>query len=170
VYLSRRPGGLRAVFATKPGYLPSSATGAVVNEPYQESLQWSRRFSGLKVMLTLLTAGWTGLAAAIDSNFELGARLARELRRRGWRIVNRTPLPVVCFRDAKAVTDLAGYHTAIVEAVNRRGRCWISLALLGGVDPAIRACIGNYRTGDAEIDNLLDDLDAARRGLEGKES
>ena len=160
VYLSGTP-GLRAVFQTHPAYLPSISHG-VVPEPFQESLQWSRRFGGLKVLLTLITAGWSGLAAAIDFNFELGARLERELVVQGWRVLNQTPLPVVCFDDPAGTGSEVTQLQALVDRVNGHGRCWVSLALLGGVRPAIRACVANYGTTHQDIDLLLGELNSAR--------
>jgi aromatic-L-amino-acid/L-tryptophan decarboxylase len=160
LYLSRHPGGLRGVFATNPEYLPVSSSESVP-EPYQESIQWSRRFSGLKIFLLLMTAGWAGVADGIDSSIVLGARLRDALQRQGWRVVNRTPLPVICFRDADTATP--GHHAAIVAGVNRRGTSWISTAHLDGVGEVIRACVCNYRTTDVDVDTLIDELEQGRR-------
>lgn len=163
LFLSRRVGGSRAVFATDPTYLPASSPTGIVTEPYQESLQWSRRFSGLKIFLLLLTSGWAGIAETIDSCFARGARLRDALGPRGWRIVNRSRLPVVCFRDRAARRAAPGHHAAIVEHVNRRETSWISRALLGDSREAIRACVSNRRTTDTDVGVLLDELDEGRR-------
>jgi aromatic-L-amino-acid/L-tryptophan decarboxylase len=162
LYLSRHPGGLRAVFATNPHYLPASASGESVTEPYQESIQWSRRFSGLKILLLLMTSGWAGVAEAIDSCFVHGTGLRAALKERGWLIVNATPLPVVCFRDDSASEHSLGHHAAIVANVNRRGKAWISPVHLAGVGEVIRACVCNYRTRPHDIDVLIEELEKAR--------
>lgn len=161
VYLSRRPGGLRRVFHTVPRYLPASPAGAPIAEPYQESPQWSRRFSGLKILLTLVTAGWEGVAGAIDRAFDLAATLRAALPPRGWIICNHTPLPVICFQDASRPGDLR-HHERLVAGVIQRGRSWVSLALVGGSEPAIRACMTNYRTTEQHLSVLLEDLEIAR--------
>jgi len=163
LFFTRHAGGLRAVFATNPHYLPASATGTAVTEPYQESMQWSRRFSGLKIFLLLMTSGWAGVADAIDSCFVHGATLRGALTTRGWLVVNRTPLPVVCFRDENAPAATPGHHATIVGNVNRRGKSWISPIQLGGAGEVIRACVCNYRTTSCDIDTLIEELDEGRR-------
>ena len=162
LYLSRHPGGLRAVFATNPHYLPASSSGEAVTEPYQESIQWSRRFSGLKILLLLMTSGWAGVAEAIDSCFLQGTGLRAALRERGWIVVNKTPLPVVCFRDDMGGGHSPSHHAEIVANVNRRGKVWISPVHLPGVGEVIRACVCNYRTGPPDIDVLIEELEEAR--------
>jgi glutamate/tyrosine decarboxylase-like PLP-dependent enzyme len=163
LFFSRHGGGLRAVFATNPHYLPTPPTGDSVTEPFQESIQWSRRFSGLKIFLLLMTSGWAGVADAIDSCFVLGATLKGALEARGWLVVNRTPLPVACFRDENAPVATPGHHAAIVGRVNNRGTSWISPAHLDGIGEVIRACVCNYRTTSRDIDTLIDELDEGRR-------
>jgi glutamate/tyrosine decarboxylase-like PLP-dependent enzyme len=163
LYLSRHPGGLGTVFATKPQYLPSPSADTSVPEPYQESIQWSRRFSGLKILLLLMTAGWAGVTDAIDSCFVLGQRLRAALHRRAWLVVNQTPLPVFCFRDDIVREVSPGHHAAIVDHVNRRGRSWISTVDLGRVGDVIRVCVCNYRTTPGDIDMLIEELEEARR-------
>jgi glutamate/tyrosine decarboxylase-like PLP-dependent enzyme len=161
VYLSRRPGGLCRVFRTTPRYLPASSAEDQVNEPYQESPQWSRRFSGLKILLTLLTAGWEGVDRAIAQSFDLAAALRAALPARRWSVCNHTPLPVICFQDAGRRGDLT-HHERLVAGVNQRGRSWVSLARVGGGQPSIRVCMTNYRTTSHHIGVLLDDLESAR--------
>lgn len=161
VYLSKRPGGLRRVFRTMPRYLPASPVEGPVTEPYQESPQWSRRFSGLKILLTLLTAGWEGVDRAISHSFDLAATLRAAVPARRWIVCNHSPLPVICLQDAGRRDDLR-HHERLVAAVTQRGRSWVSLALVSGGQPSIRVCMTNYRTTSHHIDVLLDDLDAAR--------
>lgn len=161
IYLSRRPGGLRQLFRTAPRYLPASPAGAPVTEPYQESAQWSRRFNGLKILLALVTAGWDGVERTIAHSFDLADTLRAALPARHWVLCNHTPLPVICFQDARRRGDLR-HHERVVANVNHRGRNWVSLTLVRGGEPAIRACMTNYRTTARHITDLLDDLDNAR--------
>ena len=162
LYLSRHPGGLRTVFATNPQYLPSSPVGESMTEPYRESIQWSRRFNGLKILLLLVTAGWAGVADAIDSCFVLGTQLRAALQQHGWVVVNRTPLPVVCFQDGNGHEVPPGHHAALVANVNDRGKAWISNAYLEGVGDVIRACVCNYRTKPHDLRVLIEELEDAR--------
>jgi len=99
IFLTRHRDILDRTFRITTEYMPREAEGMEVTEPYTHSMQWSRRFIGLKVFLTLAVAGWDGYAAAIRHQAAMGDLLRRELSENGWEIVNPTALPVVCFRD-----------------------------------------------------------------------
>ena len=66
-------------------------------DPYSTTAQWSRRFIGLKLFLALAERGECGYAEMIEHQARMGEVLRKSLRCAGWRIVNKTPLPVVCF-------------------------------------------------------------------------
>jgi glutamate/tyrosine decarboxylase-like PLP-dependent enzyme len=152
MYLTRHPDILVRTFRTSNTYMPKDAVGLDIVDPFSQSLQWSRRFTGLKVFLSLAVAGWEGYAAVIRRQTAMGDLLRQELRHAGWRIVNETPLPVVCFVDA---ADSRPEHSeAIVRRVLASGQAWISTARIGG-QTAIRACITNYRTGPDEVRGLV---------------
>jgi len=165
IYLTRRPGILERTFRVAAGYMPRDAAGLTVADPYAHSMQWSRRFIGLKVFLSLAVAGWDGYAETIRSMTATGDRLRERLAAAEWRIVNRTPLPVVCFDDPQvAAAQMRPRLEAIVQGVVGSGGAWISTVMLGGRCPAIRACITNPETTDADLGALLDALATARRG------
>ncbi|HEY3140219.1 MAG TPA: hypothetical protein VGJ86_03775 [Acidimicrobiales bacterium] len=114
-------------------------------------LQWSRRFAGLKVFLALATAGRAGIGAQIDRDVAVGERLRGGLSDDGWRLRNRTVLPIVCFDDPDVKPPRSAAHLrAIVDAVAATGRAWLSLVAAGG-RPAIRACITSYRPDETTI-------------------
>jgi hypothetical protein len=46
-----------------------------------------------------------------------------------------------------------------VERIYRRGQVWVSEVLLGGKQPAVQACITNYRTRPGDVEALVDELD-----------
>jgi aromatic-L-amino-acid/L-tryptophan decarboxylase len=148
VFLTPHTDALRHAFAVDTGYMPSAET----TDPYLTGLQWSRRFTGLKVFLTLAAAGRRGLAAEIDRMVELGGGLRSGLVADGWRLRNRTQLPIVCVDDPAVPADTQGDHLrAVVDAVTATGSAWLSLVDLDG-RPAIRACITSYRTDPATLD------------------
>ena len=60
VYLTRHRSILSRTFATPTAYMPKEAAAFDVVDPHQHSMQWSRRFIGLKVFLSLAVAGWSG--------------------------------------------------------------------------------------------------------------
>ena len=69
VYLTRHTDVLDATFDVSSAYVPG--TGALV-DPYTHSLQWSRRFIGLKVLLSLAVAGWEGYASVLRQQVAMG--------------------------------------------------------------------------------------------------
>src|SRR5207249_952234 len=75
IFLTRHPSILERTFGTGTSYMPRDAAGLDVVDPYSHSMQWSRRFIGLKVYLSLLVAGWDGYAAAIRHQVAMGDRL-----------------------------------------------------------------------------------------------
>jgi len=165
LFLCRHPGILERTFRVAEGYMPRDASGLPVADPFAHSMQWSRRFIGLKVFLSLLVAGWEGYAAAIRHQAEMGELLRSHLAAEGWEIVNRTPLPVVCFVDGGP----GGREPAFVEGVAARvvasGAAWINAVRLTGVGPALRACVTSYRTGPADVEALVRAVGAERTGL-----
>jgi glutamate/tyrosine decarboxylase-like PLP-dependent enzyme len=157
VFLTQRPDILDRTFRTMTAYMPREAAGLDVVDPHLHSMQWSRRFIGLKVFLSLAVAGWSGYEAAIAHMTAMGALLRRELQSSGWRLLNSTPLPVVCFADEQGAPP-----EEIVRRVVAGGEAWISSTLLARSIPAIRACITNYRTGPDDVRALAASLDRAR--------
>ncbi len=167
IFLTRHPDILTRTFATANTYMPSEAEALGAVDPYAHSMQWSRRFTGLKVFLSLAVAGWDGYAAVIRRQAALGDLLRERLADAGWEIVNRTPLPVVCFRDPVGPDeDEEASLEAICRGVTESGAAWISVARVGPAgQPVLRACITNYRTAPEDVDALVTALGAARAAL-----
>jgi glutamate/tyrosine decarboxylase-like PLP-dependent enzyme len=155
---------LSKMFSVNTAYMPKEGERFAVVDPYVHSLQWSRRFIGLKLFLTLATAGWSGYAQVLRQQAEMGNLLRDKLRASGWRIVNRTELPVVCFTPQTANWDMATHQRAS-DAVVASGKAWISSVLLAGKTPALRACITNYRTRPEDLDTLVGVLAKAREAV-----
>jgi glutamate/tyrosine decarboxylase-like PLP-dependent enzyme len=162
LFLTRHPGILERTFRVAAGYMPREAAGLTVADPWAHSIQWSRRFIGLKLFLSLAVAGWSGYEEAIRHQTAMGDRLRDGLRREGWLVVNDTPLPLVCFIDGGADGGRAEHLEALAAAVVGSGEAWISIASLGETGPALRACVTNYRTGPEDVDALIAALGRAR--------
>jgi aromatic-L-amino-acid/L-tryptophan decarboxylase len=158
VFLTRHSHDLTSTFRVAAGYMPSAES----SDPYLTSAQWSRRFIGLKVFMSLAVAGRAGYAAQIERDCRLGDRLRERLCERGWEIVNETPLPVVCFVPDDDAATGAAELARIAAAVERSGDAWISVAQVDGRS-ALRACIISHRTTEADVDALCDSLESARR-------
>ena len=112
--------------------------------------------------MTLAATGWQGYEEVLRHQARIGEYLRAQLRAHGWRILNDTPLPVICFDDGSG----SGSRTPadIVAHVLRSGEAWVSVTYLGAERrAAIRACITNFRTEPQDIDRTLQALEAARR-------
>ncbi len=163
MFFTRVPSLLEKTFGVAAGYMPRAGEGAPVVEPHRSSMQWTRRFIGLKLFLSLLVAGFEGYAETIRGMVRLGEGLRERLEAAGFRVVNRTPLPVVCFQDARHDGGATfPYLKAMADAVVESGTAWVSMVSLGGRVPAIRACITSFRTGERDLDGLVESLTAAR--------
>jgi aromatic-L-amino-acid decarboxylase len=157
IILCRHRRALERAFRIATDYMPGSPAGVV--DPYLTSVQWSRRFIGLKVFMVLAELGAEGFAGMIERQAECGELLRDKLRRAGWEIVNDTPLPVVCFTHHRIRGDGASLR-AVLDRIYDRGRVWISEARLGET-PTLRACITSYLTDAGDIDVLVEELQRA---------
>lgn len=155
-FLTRRAGVLEQVFAEGTGYMPRDGA----SDPYARAIPWSRRFAGLRLYLPLVAIGWEGYAASLRQQVMLADRLREGLRRRRWRIVNDTPLPVVCFVDEAPPSNR--FLETVARHVIATDGGWISVPRFASGARALRACVNNHRTAEVDIDRLLDALDEAR--------
>jgi len=154
VILSRDSEILAKTFRIETSYMPEGVAGL---DPYSNSAQWSRRFMGFKLFLSLAVLGKAGYVAMIERSVQLAETLWDLLEQSGWRVVNNPSLATVCFVDQRSDSDPAGIAKHVVEA----GEAWISVARFEG-RPVLRACITSHRTTEADLDRLVDALDAAR--------
>jgi len=168
IYLTRHADILGRTFGIAADYMPRDAAGLDVVDPYHHSMQWSRRFIGLKVLMALATAGWDGYAKVIQHQARMGDLLRQELKASGWSLVNDTPLPVVCFVDGDRPDGRSeAFLEAVAQGVVSSGQAWLSTVRLGGgAKPALRACITNYRTEKDDVRALVRILHGVRSGLE----
>jgi glutamate/tyrosine decarboxylase-like PLP-dependent enzyme len=143
MFFCRHPETVAEAFHAKTSYMPGPADGTAA-DPYTTSMQWSRRFIGLKLFLALAHRGESGYVEMIEHQTRTGHLLRKSLQDSGWRVVNTTPLPLVCFtRD--------GLNTAkFVAALQERQIAWMSEVQLRDV-PVVRACITSFRTTETDI-------------------
>jgi glutamate/tyrosine decarboxylase-like PLP-dependent enzyme len=151
MFFCRHPESVAETFRAETSYMPGKTAGPAV-DPYTTSVQWSRRFIGLKLFVALAHHGEAGYIAMIEEQARLGDVLRASLARAGWRLVNTTPLPVVCFtRD--------GLDTgAFLAALYRRQIAWMSEVRLAGGAPVLRACITSVRTSESDIDWVVREM------------
>jgi glutamate/tyrosine decarboxylase-like PLP-dependent enzyme len=158
IFITRAPDVLGETYRVAASYMPPSVDETV--DPYTTSNQWSRRFIGLKLFLTLLTAGRSGYASQLERDAALADALRSQLTTAGWEVANRTPLPVVCITDGGRRDDDA-HHQRIVDHVVATGRAWISMTRLRSKS-AIRICITSHRTTEHHLEQLVELLNTAR--------
>ena len=150
MFFCRHADTICEAFRVNTSYMPPT-TGATY-DPYTTTVQWSRRFIGLKLFLSLAHYGEAGYAEMIDRQVRMGELLRQSLQTAGWRVVNKTPLPLVCFtRDGLNTSDL-------LAKLYERQIAWISEVRLAGGPPVLRACISSYRTTEADIEFITREM------------
>jgi glutamate/tyrosine decarboxylase-like PLP-dependent enzyme len=143
MFFCSHPESVLLAFRTDAAYMPSKTSSAVL-DPYTSSMQWSRRFIGLKLFLSLAVEGEVRQAETIEHQVRMGRVLKDALVNSGWRILNDTPLPLVCFtRDG---LDVQRFLTSL----HARQIAWMSEARVNG-SSAVRACITSFKTTESEI-------------------
>ncbi len=151
MFFCRHADSVADAFRAETSYMPGKTCGPVA-DPYTTTVQWSRRFIGLKLFVALAQHGESAYAAMIEHQALMGDLLRDSLKTTGWRIVNDTPLPLVCFtRDGLDATRF-------VEALQRRQIAWMSQVQLRDGPPVIRACITSYRTTALDIKEVVSEM------------
>jgi glutamate/tyrosine decarboxylase-like PLP-dependent enzyme len=130
--------------------MPSNHAGV---DPYVNSVQWSRRFLGLRMFLSLAAAGWSGYGDHTERSVALADLLKDELAQRGWKTVNSSPLAVLCIKPPPGSGDIR----SIVARVLASGRAWIAVASFEGSE-VIRACVTHGETTPEDVLELVHTL------------
>ena len=130
----------------------------------------SRRWRALKIWLTLRYYGVRRIASAISEDNALAAYLGEQIQAAGdFELLAKPELSICCFRyvpatlmeklrsgdDREIEAELDRLNTGIMNHVQRGGRAYLSSATLNGKF-ALRACITNFRTTRADLDQTLE--------------
>jgi len=147
-------------------------------------IELSRRFRALKIWLTLRYYGLTRIAAAISEDNSLAEYLGRCVHEADdFELLAPVELSICCFRylpsgtkfslasasvgeRARIDRELDQLNTRLMLAVQRGGQAYLSNATLRGRF-ALRSCITNFRTTQADIDKTLDVIREAARSETG---
>jgi glutamate/tyrosine decarboxylase-like PLP-dependent enzyme len=156
MFITRHPHVLSFAFQVSASYMPSNVANL---DPYVTSVQWSRRFLGLRLFLSLAAAGWVGYGEHVERSVELTQLLKEQLVAHGWSIANDSLLAVLCIEPPPG----SGEARSIVNRVVSAGRAWISAATFEGRE-VIRACVTHGETTADDIAELVNALDDAKRG------
>jgi aromatic-L-amino-acid/L-tryptophan decarboxylase len=154
MFLTRHPAVLPEAFQVNNSFMPSQAPSA---DPYMTSMQWSRRFLGLRLFLTLAAAGWQGYGDHIDRAVANAETLRALMVQRGWSVVNASPLAVVCLLPPPGSAAPA----VIADRVVRSGAAWVSAAQFEG-QSVVRACVTHGETSAQDVAALAAALEGQR--------
>jgi len=151
MFFCRHPNAVREAFRADVTFMPAKSAETVA-DPYTTSLQWSRRFIGLKLFLSLAHHGESGYVEMIERQASLGELLRDLLQRAGWRVVNTTPLPVVCFTREGLDTS------KFLAELYRHQIAWMSEVRVGDGAPVVRACITSFRTRESDLEWVVSQM------------
>jgi aromatic-L-amino-acid/L-tryptophan decarboxylase len=157
--LVKRPDDLRNAFSYHPPYYRFG--GEVLNF-VDYGPQNSRGFRALKVWLALQQVGRAGYVASIAEDMRLSKKLFDLLRSHAEFEALTQGLSITTFRyvppqlrsrlgDPAVEASLNELNEALLARVEQSGKAFFSNAVIGGKF-ALRACIVNFHTSDADIE------------------
>ena len=160
IFLTSNPQILSKTFSISTEYMPKDAEKFKIVDPFSHSIQWSRRFIGLKVYLSLLFYGWNGYDKVMTNQANMGDLLRKKLIENGWSVMNSTKLPVICFTDETHSSD-ATFTQSILKTIYQQGQIWLSIYPIQNTN-TFRVCITNYNTRENDLDELIQELNQER--------
>jgi glutamate/tyrosine decarboxylase-like PLP-dependent enzyme len=152
LFITSRGGLLSEAFHASTSFMPSSVANV---DPYLNSVQWSRRFIGLRLFLALAAAGWSGLGAHVERAVAVIARVREKLEALGWTVANSSELAVL-----DVVPPGRADVRALVRNVVSSGRAWVAPTTFEGRD-VVRICATNGETSDSDVEQLIAALGSA---------
>jgi glutamate/tyrosine decarboxylase-like PLP-dependent enzyme len=160
--LYRDPADARRAFSHTGAYARS-----LTNDPvegfafFDESIELSRPFRALKLWLSLRYFGLRAFQQSIAEDLRLAQVLAEAIDAEP-KLERLAPvaLSAVCFRYKDAAGDLDALNQAILARVTKRGRVYLSNAVVHGKF-ALRACIVNHRTTEDDVRAVVSEVLAA---------
>jgi glutamate/tyrosine decarboxylase-like PLP-dependent enzyme len=138
---------LSEMFHCSTSFMPSSLSGV---DPYLNSVQWSRRFSGLRLFLALAVAGWEGMGQHVERAVDVIERVRERLVDAGWSVANDSGLAVLDVVPPAALGDVRD----LVRRVVASGRAWVAPTRFEGRD-VVRICVTHGETSDGDVHELI---------------
>src|SRR5689334_16222946 len=122
-------------------------------------VELSRRFRALKVWMTLQYYGTRRIAEAISEDISLAAYLGELVSEaEDFELLAPVELSICCFRyvpqAGMSEDELNELNEQVMAAVQKGGRAYVSNATVNGRF-ALRACITNFRTTKADIEETV---------------
>jgi glutamate/tyrosine decarboxylase-like PLP-dependent enzyme len=154
MFVTRYPAMLSETFRVATDFMPSTVSAL---DPYLNSAQWSRRFMGLRLFLSLAAAGWEGYATHVERAVEVIDLIKARLLAAGWSARNDSQLAVLCVVPPNGFPGIR----EIVRRVLASGRAWVAATTFAGQE-VVRICATHGEIVAADIDELVASLNAAR--------
>jgi len=162
----REPGRLSDAFRKFPEYLETSPEAPLSGPVWfaERGVELSRSFRALKIWMGLKVHGRKAYAETIERNVDLARSLSERVD--GRRDLERLSAPVLSianFRYRPAgrhlpETELNALNRAIIYRIVEEGSAFVYPTVLNG-KTSIRVCIVNFRTGEEDVEALLDDVE-----------
>ena len=152
MFVLRDAAVLREAFQVGGDFMPSNASSL---DPYLNTVQWSRRFLGLRLFVALAVAGWRGYAAHVERAVEVIDEVRAGLVAHGWSTLNDSPLAVLCVAPPAPLGDVRG----IVSRLLGSGRAWVARTKFEGRE-VVRICATHGETSLADVEELVSGLNA----------
>lgn len=149
MFITRDPLILSKTFQVSTGFMPSNVATV---DPYVTTAQWSRRFLGIRLFLSLAAAGWDGYAQHVERSADLIDNLRKMLAARDWRVANDSPLALLCVEPPIGAPDTRTVGSRVLAS----GRAWIAVAKYEGRD-VLRICLTH---GEATMDDVRELVEA----------
>ncbi len=153
MFVSRDAAVLNQAFTVGGDFMPSNASNL---DPYLNTVQWSRRFLGLRLFLALAVSGWRGYGAHVERAVAVIEAVKERLQGRGWVALNDSPLAVLCTAPSTAGDggNVAGQIRPIVSNLLASGRAWVARTTFEGRE-VVRICATHGETTLADVDELV---------------
>ncbi|HXQ95358.1 MAG TPA: pyridoxal-dependent decarboxylase [Candidatus Acidoferrales bacterium] len=178
LFLTRRPETVRAAFSLVPEYLRTLDRERTVHDFNEYTPQLGRRFRALKMWMLIRYFGLEGMRARIREHIALAQEFATwvDAEPDAERLAP-VPFSTVCFRwrparlagredEAPVRAELDRLNTALLEAVNRQGRVFLSHTRLRD-RMALRLAIGSVRTEARHVALAWEQVREHARRLDG---
>ena len=135
---------------------------------FEESIELSRPFRALKLWLSLRYYGLRAFKESIREDLRLAQILADSIEAQT-RLERLAPvaLSAVCFRYVGGSGDSSTLNREILAKVVKRGRVYISNAMIHG-QFALRACVVNHRSTEDDVLAVVDEVLAVGDELSGQ--
>ncbi|NIR46709.1 MAG: amino acid decarboxylase [Gemmatimonadetes bacterium] len=152
-------GALRRAHAYQAAYLQDAEAGGAAGEsPAELSPELTKHFRGLRAWLPLKMHGLTPFRACLEEKLLLARYFHEHVQRLGFEVGPEPELSVATYRWVPKTGDANAFNAALIDAIHRDGRVFISSTQLDGVF-WLRFAALTFRTHLDTVDLLLEILE-----------